>query len=126
MYSCFGQLGQLGYLRVMDMQDRVLLVVTTVDSVEKAEELASALVIKGLVSCAQVSAPVKSFYKWNGGLCCDQEYQIWIKLVASRFEEFKDWLLDNHPYDVPQIVGLDVSFGHKPYLDWVATQSMGK
>lgn len=108
------------------MKDRVLVVVTTVDSAEKAEELASELVVKNLVACAQVSAPVKSFYQWNGGLCCEQEYQIWIKLHASRFEAFKEWLLENHPYDIPQIVGMDVTCGHKPYLDWVATQSKGK
>ena len=40
----------------------------------------------------------------------DNKLFIWQKII-----------LENHPYDIPQIIGINVDKGSKSYLDWIAS-----
>ncbi|HEX8777666.1 MAG TPA: divalent cation tolerance protein CutA [Rhodanobacter sp.] len=32
-------------------------------------------------------------------------------------------LLALHPYDVPEVIALDITNGHPPYLEWLCTET---
>lgn len=105
------------------MTTDALLAVTTVDSEELAYDLARKLVRESLAACVQVSSPVKSFYEWQGKVCEDVEYQMWIKLSRQSLNEFKDWLEAHHPYEVHELLVTAVEDGNPKYLEWLLEQS---
>ncbi len=42
-----------------------------------------------------------------------------IKTRTDRFDELRAALVELHPYEVPEVIALDVAGGHVPYLSWL-------
>ncbi|SRR6056297_227701 len=102
--------------------DEVWHVVTTVASVEDAHRLAGALMSRRLAACVQVEMPIRSFYVWENELHDDEEFRLTMKTTRGRFSELRDYLLESHPYDLPEILALPAIDGHPAYLAWVAQE----
>ena len=45
-----------------------------------------------------------------------------IKTTPTRYAMLERWLMEHHPYEVPEVIALPVTAGAAPYLDWVAGQ----
>jgi periplasmic divalent cation tolerance protein len=101
----------------------VLTVLTTTGSVARAQTLAAEAVRRGLAACAQVSAPVTSFYRWRGELRRDQEWQVVLKTTAARYAELENYLRQAHDYHEPEIIATEVVRGSAGYLAWVAAET---
>jgi periplasmic divalent cation tolerance protein len=101
----------------------VLTVLTTTDSLERAETLAAGAVRRGLAACAQVGAPVVSFYRWQGELTRDQEWQVLLKTTTARYAELESHLKQTHDYEEPEIIATEVVRGSPGYLAWVAAET---
>ncbi|WP_372370260.1 divalent-cation tolerance protein CutA [Candidatus Uabimicrobium sp. HlEnr_7] len=86
---------------------------------EKADSIAKELVEKKVAACVNVIPQVKSFYHWQGELCCDNEATLIIKIRANDFERLQKEILQIHPYDVPEMVELSVSNVNEEYLKWL-------
>ena len=93
---------------------------TTLPSADKAAELARRLVEEGLVACVNLIGGVRSIYRWKGEVSDDAEVLCVLKTRRGRIAAVKARLLALHPYEVPELVVLDVIDGHAPYLQWVA------
>jgi len=91
----------------------------TVGSVEDAERIARALVERRVVACVNVVPGVTSFYRWKGEVARDGEWLLVMKTTAARFEALREAVVELHPYDVPEVVGLPIERGHRPYLEWI-------
>jgi len=85
-----------------------------------AERLASGLVENRLAACVNVLPEIRSIYRWQGELNRDSEVLIMVKTTRSGFAALQDWLQENHPYEVPEILALPVSAGAENYLNWLA------
>jgi uncharacterized protein involved in tolerance to divalent cations len=59
-------------------------VITTTDSAEAAEELGRGIVEARLGACVQIVGPIRSLYRWEGGVQNDQEWQCWVKTSTDR------------------------------------------
>jgi periplasmic divalent cation tolerance protein len=94
-------------------------VLVTCPSMEKAAELAKALVAERLIACANLIPGVRSIYAWKGEVCDEPEVMMVLKSVPQRFTQLKDRIVALHPYEVPEVLQLDVQKAHGPYLDWV-------
>jgi periplasmic divalent cation tolerance protein len=92
---------------------------STVGSAEAAEEIARALVERGVAACVNVVPGIVSFYRWQGELQRDGEWLLVIKTRAERFEALRAALVALHPYEVPELLALPVVAGHEPYLHWL-------
>jgi periplasmic divalent cation tolerance protein len=84
-----------------------------------AHELAHALVERRLAACVQIM-PVKSVYTWEGRVTEDEEQLMFIKTRSSLFGDVSEFIRDNHPYEVPEVIRVDISGGLESYLDWIA------
>jgi periplasmic divalent cation tolerance protein len=46
-----------------------------------------------------------------------------IKTKEEKFSGLKDWILENHSYDIPEVIALPITQGSSDYLkcidDWV-------
>lgn len=84
-----------------------------------AESIAKSLVENRIAACVNVIPGVKSFYHWEGKLCCDEEVTLLIKIRQHDFSLLEKKLTELHPYDVPEIVEVNVSNVNTAYVKWL-------
>jgi periplasmic divalent cation tolerance protein len=90
----------------------------------QADQLVRTLVEERLVACGNIVA-VRSLYRWQGNLEADEEALIIFKTTETAWPHLKSRVPELHPYDVPELLLLNVADGLEPYLDWV-TQSTNR
>ena len=98
----------------------VLLCLSTCPDEPSARRIADALVEEGLAACVNRVPGLESTYRWKGETCREPEQLLLIKTVRSKFEAMKQRLLALHPYELPELVAVEVAAGHAGYLEWVA------
>lgn len=92
-------------------------------SVDKAEEFTNILLEKKLIACVNMIEQVKSKYWWEGKIQVDQETLLIMKTKKELAQELKEAIEIYHPYDVPEIVFIDVDKVNQPYLDWILSNT---
>ncbi|MCC2658973.1 MAG: divalent-cation tolerance protein CutA [Panacagrimonas sp.] len=88
--------------------------------VASAETLAHALVEARVAACVNVLPSVTSTYRWQGEVSRDTEALLLIKTTDAAFDALRREVLAHHPYELPEVIALDVAAGHAPYLEWIA------
>ena len=86
------------------------------------ERIAAALVEGRLAACVNRIAGVVSTYRWQGKVCRDEEQLLIIKTTHERFDALRERILALHPYELPEVIALDVAAAHAPYLAWIEAQ----
>jgi periplasmic divalent cation tolerance protein len=97
-------------------------VITTIGSKEQADSLATELVARRVAGCVQVFGPISSTYHWQGEIETSAEWVCTIKSLASKYDSLEAAILELHPYDVPEILAVEVVAGHRGYLNWLAEE----
>ncbi len=87
-----------------------------------AEAIAKALIDERLAACVSVLPGARSLYRWQGEVHADDEVLMLIKTTRERYPALAARLLDLHPYELPEIIAVDVSIAHAPYAAWVEEQ----
>jgi periplasmic divalent cation tolerance protein len=100
-----------------------LQVQTTTDSRAEAMELARAAVEARLAACGQVAGPVASTYWWNDELERAEEWFVFFKLPADRYEALAAFLAERHSYDEPEIVATQFVAGSPSFLGWITDET---
>ncbi len=85
-----------------------------------AEQIARAILEPRLAACVNIVPAVRSLYWWEGALEDDSEALLVIKTTRAAVEPLRAALDEAHPYDVFELVALDVSAGNPPYLRWIS------
>lgn len=98
-------------------------VLTTLPNAEIAGELARALVEKRLAACVNILAPCRSVYRWKDDIQEDGEVPLIIKTTAELYPALETYLRTHHPYELPEIVALEVTRGLPDYLQWIASST---
>lgn len=96
----------------------IRVILTTVPSESVGNIIAKALVNAGLVACAQLSQPIRSYYKWEGEVHEATEWTLILKTSTILVDKAEALYRDLHPYDVPQWVVLGAT-GADRYAEWV-------
>jgi periplasmic divalent cation tolerance protein len=100
------------------MPESYCIILTTAGSREEADQLAEMLISRKLAACVQVTG-VSSFYMWKSELRREPEHLLLIKTLAARYAEIEAAILENHSYEVPEIIQLPVQRGFDRYLRWI-------
>ena len=100
-----------------------LQVQTTTDSRGEAMELARAAVEARLAACGQVAGPVASTYWWNDEIERSEEWFVFLKLPADRYDELFAFLAERHSYDEPEIVATPIVAGSASFLAWIRDET---
>ena len=106
----------------MCMQKDILVVFSTAPQ-DKSELLARMLIEKRVVACVNV-VPVRSYYRWKGEFCSEQEHLLIAKTTKEKARDVIATIKSNHPYEVPEIIALPVFDGYLPYLEWVNKETL--
>jgi periplasmic divalent cation tolerance protein len=100
-----------------------LQVQTTTDSRSEAMELARAAVEARLAACGQVAGPCASTYWWNDELERAEEWFVFLKTPADRYDELAAFITQRHSYDEPEIVATQIVAGSASFLNWVREET---
>ncbi len=98
---------------------RAAVVLVTCPSRAAAGRLARALVRAQVAACVNVVPGVTSLYRWRGRIERSAEVLLIIKTTRAQVEALRREVVAHHPYEVPEVLALPVSAGHRPYLAWV-------
>src|SRR5438045_9787574 len=101
------------------MTDEATIALSTFPDIETARRISRELVEQALVACANLVPAVESLYFWKDKVEESAEVLAIFKLTNGRFSEFSKRLRELHPYDVPEIVRLNVAEGSPDYLRWI-------
>ena len=97
----------------------VQLLLCTCPDQATAGSLAEGLVGTGLAACVNILPEIRSIYRWENEVQQDSEVLMVIKTSRSAYPGLENWLMDHHPYDVPEVLALPIENGAGQYLDWV-------
>jgi len=89
------------------------------DEGNKEKELARKLVENKLAACVNIVKEINSIYFWQGKIEDDRESLLIVKTKKSLFEELKNFVKENHPYCVPEIIAMPIILGNEDYLNWI-------
>ncbi len=90
----------------MSIQKDIIVVFSTAPQ-DKSALLARMLIEKRVVACVNV-VPVRSYYRWKGEFCDEQEHLLIAKTTKEKAGEVIAAIKDLHPYEVPEIIALPV------------------
>jgi periplasmic divalent cation tolerance protein len=91
----------------------------TIDDREKAAEIARTLVENRIVACVNIVHEIRSIYSWKGEICDDHETLMIMKTRENLFPDLKKTIRELHPYEVPEIIALNINQGLPEYLQWI-------
>ena len=90
-----------------------------------ARRLAHEAVDRSLAACANLLPSVESIYRWQGQVEHAEETLVLFKCQRSGFEALRAFLTENHPYELPEVIGVEIGAGNAEYLQWVRENSGG-
>jgi periplasmic divalent cation tolerance protein len=108
----------------LQASEAVVCLVTTPQA--NAHAIASTVVDKQLAACVNIIPLVHSLYRWEGNVEQDDEALLVVKTTRAAVARLEELLHAIHPYDVFELVSLDVTDGSPPYLEWIGQSVAGE
>ncbi|MBP7819814.1 MAG: divalent-cation tolerance protein CutA [Candidatus Methanofastidiosum sp.] len=99
------------------------IVLTTVPNEEVAKNLSKILLENRVAACVNIIPNVKSLYWWNRLIEFSNELLLLIKTTEEKYNELEALIKKNHPYEIPEIISLDIQKGLKEYLNWIEDET---
>ena len=104
------------------MKKKYLLICTTFPNLRSAKKLVGGLVKAKIAACGNIFK-ISSIYRWQGKIEQSTEYGVFIKTKRTKYRAVERYIKENHPYQVPEIIGWDIEKGLDAYLDWIDTET---
>jgi periplasmic divalent cation tolerance protein len=88
---------------------------------DEAERIAEMVVAEGLAACANILAPCRSIFPWQGAVERAEEVPVLFK--TARPEVLIARIAALHSYDVPAAVAWPIVAAYAPYAEWIGENS---
>ena len=102
------------------MATKYCIVLSTCPVGEVAESLARFLVESHLAACVNILPGLTSIYPWEGNIESGTEALLLIKTERSVYQRLETELRERHPYQLPEIIAIDIEQGLPDYLNWIS------
>ncbi len=93
--------------------------ITTFPDLETARSVSKKLLEYKLCACINVLEGADSLYWWEGKIQEEKEVIVFIKTKEQNISLLKEKIKELHPYQVPELIFLQIEEGLKEYLNWV-------
>lgn len=107
----------------MSDRNNVVVIFVTAPDAETAASLGRALVEERLVACVNIVPGIRSLYRWEGRVQDSAEVLMLLKARGRDFQAIAARVGDLHPYEVPEVIGIEIVAGLGAYLDWVQSET---
>src|SRR5262245_42451282 len=97
--------------------------ITTVPSEDVGRKLVRELVERRLIACGNIVPGATSIYRWKGTIEESTECVVLLKTRKERWDELVQAIPRLHPYEVPELIALDIVAGNPKYLEWLNGES---
>ena len=104
--------------------ENYIIIYCTVPSDEVGNAIAEDIVSSRLAACVNIVPNITSIYRWKDKICRDFENLLIIKSKKSLFDKICAAIRNNHPYEVPEIISVDIEGGSEPYLSWIGNNTL--
>jgi periplasmic divalent cation tolerance protein len=84
-----------------------------------AINIAENIVAQRLAACVNILPESYSIYHWQGNVESAKEHMMLIKTLQSHYPSLEKVITSLHPYDVPEIISIDINSGLPHYLKWI-------
>ena len=101
------------------MSNSFCVILTTAGSQGDANRLAELLVSRKLAACVQI-VNISSVYRWQEQVQNEAEYLLLVKTAAHLYHQVEAAIVENHSYEIPEVVQLPIVQGLDRYLGWIA------
>ena len=101
------------------MPEETVLVFSTFADAATARNAAARLVEERLAACANIIPGVESIFRWQGKIESGNEVFVIFKTTHGRWQQLEQRLRALHPYEVPEIVMIQIRDGLPEYLNWI-------
>ena len=95
----------------------------TFGSAAEAERICRQLVEEKLAACANILAPCRSIYRWQGKVEEAEEVPALLKTARERAPALLTRLGELHSYDVPAAVIWPIEQSLAGYADWIVAET---
>ena len=109
----------------MTRKQKYAVVLVTATEIKTARRLARQALEARLAACVNLLPGVESHYWWEGKIDTGREILMVVKTSVRKVKALEKLVLEEHPYETPEFVLLDIAGGSRRYLDWVSA-SMGR
>lgn len=96
----------------------MIIIQSAFDSKREAKKIATRLLEKGLIACAQITK-IESNYIWENEMQEAKEYLLTCKLCNKNAKKVIKFITKNHTYDTPEIISIKPKYISKKYKKWV-------
>ncbi|HRO27147.1 MAG TPA: divalent-cation tolerance protein CutA [Luteimonas sp.] len=88
-----------------------------------AQRIARTLVEERLAACVNLLPGVSSVYRWQGAVEQADEVLLLAKTARDRLDALTARVVALHPYELPEVVAVDITGGLPEYLAWIAGET---
>jgi len=99
-----------------------ILVLTTFPDIGTAQRMSEDMVKAKLAACVNIMPAGQSIYMWEGKICKESEYLAVIKSMDDRYQQLEEFIITQHPYELPEIITTPITNGSKDYLTWLTQE----
>lgn len=86
---------------------------------DEADKMALELVQQRFAACINVVPRIKSYFWWDDAVQEDDESLLIVKTTQEKMPKLMEYVIANHPYELPEIIALPISEGSPEYIAWV-------
>lgn len=104
------------------MKKNYIMVLITAPDKDSAHQIAEMLVSHNLAACVNIVPGITSFYRWQGKIQNDDELLLIVKTRTDEFDRLSRTVAAMHPYDLPEIIAINITDGLRGYLKWIDTE----
>jgi len=94
------------------------IIVSTYPTKKSISDIANVLVKNKTVACVNISE-ISSVYSWKNKVENASEYLAIFKTTTKNKTALKKKIKETHPYEIPEIVEIDVVSVNESYLNWL-------
>lgn len=96
---------------------------STCPDLSVAQRIAETLVEEHLAACVNILPGLRSVYRWQGAIQRDDEVLLLIKTTREQIEPLTARVASLHPFELPEVIAVEVVGGLQAYLDWLVESS---
>jgi len=94
------------------------MIISTYPNKNSISKIANELVKNKIAACVNI-VKISSIYSWKGKIENTSEYLALFKTTQKNKKYLKEKIKSTHPYDVPEIIEIDIMSINKSYLKWL-------